>query len=92
VTLGTPAFNIASPVYTDVYVKLQNNKIFRILAKGSSRQNKYIQKAVLDAQPWNKPWFFRDDIKNGGELILDMGPRPNYLWGSGAGNAPPSKL
>jgi len=92
VTPGIPAFNIASPVFTDVYVKLQNNKIFRILAKGSNRQNKYIQLAVLNGQQWNKPWFSWDDIKNGGELILEMGPRPNYLWGSGASDAPPSKL
>lgn len=92
VTPGTPAFNITSPVFTDVYVKLQNNKIFRIVAKGSSRQNKYIQDARLNGQQWNKPWFFWDDIKNGGELILDMGPRPNYLWGSDPGDAPPSKL
>ena len=92
VTPGIQAFNIASPVFTDVYVKLQNNKIFRILAKGSNRQNKYIQLAVLNGQQWNKPWFSWDDIKNGGELILEMGPRPNYLWGSGASDAPPSKL
>ena len=92
VTPGAPVFNIASPVFTDVYIKLQKNKFFRIYAKGSSRQNKYIQKAVLSGQQWNKPWFFWDDIKNGGELILDMGPRPNYLWGSGADDAPPPKL
>jgi len=92
VTPGTPVFNIASPVFTDVYVKLQNNKFFRIHAKGSSRQNKYIQNAILNGQQWNKPWFSWDDIKNGGELIFEMGPRPNYLWGSGSGDAPPSKL
>lgn len=34
----------------------------------------------------------RDDIKNGGELVLEMGSRPNYLWGSDPADTPPSKL
>ena len=48
VTPGIPVFNIGSPVFTDVTVKLQNNKTFRVIAKESSRQNKYIQKATLE--------------------------------------------
>jgi putative alpha-1,2-mannosidase len=92
VTPGIPAYNIGSPVFTDISVKLQNNKIFRILAKGSSRQNKYIQKATLNGKPWTKPWFSWDDIKNGGVLVLDMSPRPNYQWGSSPDNVPPSGL
>ena len=92
VTPGIPAFNIASPVFTDVSVKLQNDKTFRIVAKESSRQNKYIQKATLNGKEWNKPWFGWDEIKNGGELVLEMGSRPNYNWGSEPADAPPSKM
>jgi len=92
VTPGTPAFNIGSPVFTDVSVKLQNNKTFSIVAKKSSRQNTYIQKATLNGKEWNKPWFSWDDIKDGGELLLEMGSRPNYLWGSDPADTPPSKL
>jgi putative alpha-1,2-mannosidase len=50
VTPGTPAFNIGSPVFTNVSVKLQNNKTFRIVAKDSNRQNKYIQNAILNGK------------------------------------------
>jgi predicted alpha-1,2-mannosidase len=92
VTPGIPVFNICSPVFRDVLVKLQNNKTFRIKAAGSDQQNKYIQKATLNGHKWEKPWFSWDDIKNGGELILDMGPRPNYKWGAAPGDAPPSGL
>ncbi|MDO9341031.1 MAG: hypothetical protein Q7T72_10980 [Bacteroidales bacterium] len=41
---------------------------------------------------WNKPWFSWDDIKDGGELVLEMGSRPDYLWGSDPADTPPSKL
>jgi predicted alpha-1,2-mannosidase len=92
VTPGTPAFNIGSPVFTHVSVQLQNNKTFRIIAKKSSRQNKYIQKATLNGKEWTRPWFSWDDIKDGGELVLEMGSRPDYKWGADPSDAPPSKL
>jgi predicted alpha-1,2-mannosidase len=90
VTPGIPAFNITSPVFNDVKVKLHGNKTFRIIAKNNGRQNKYIQKAYLNGKSWNKPWFSWKDIRDGGTLILEMGPRPDFKWGSGPGDAPPS--
>jgi predicted alpha-1,2-mannosidase len=92
VTPGIPVFNIGSPVFTDISVELQNNKKFRIIAKESSRQNKYIQNATLNGKIWNKPWFSWQDIKDGGELVLTMGPRPDYKWGADPQDSPPSKL
>jgi predicted alpha-1,2-mannosidase len=92
VTPGLPVFNIGSPVFTDIIVKLQNNKTFRIIAKESNRQNKYIQSATLNGKQWNKPWFAWSDIKDGSVLELKMGPRPNYQWGVEPGNAPPIAL
>jgi predicted alpha-1,2-mannosidase len=92
VTPGLPVFNIGSPVFTDISVKLKNNKIFKIVAAGSDRQNKYIQSAKLNGKQWNKPWFSWDDIKDGGVLVLEMGMRPNYTWGSDPADTPPSIL
>ena len=90
VTPGIPAFNIGSPVFTEVSIKLRNNVIFHVVARNSSRQNKYIQKAYLNGKEWNKPWFRWDDIRDGGEMILVMGDRPNYKWGSDPADVPPS--
>jgi putative alpha-1,2-mannosidase len=92
VTPGIPAFNIGSPVFTNVSIKLQNNKTFKIVAKNSSRQNKYIQKATLNGKEWNKPWFSWNDIKEGGVLVLKMGCSPDYKWGSDPNDAPPSGM
>jgi predicted alpha-1,2-mannosidase len=92
VTPGIPVFNIGSPVFTDITVNLQNNKRFRIVAKKSSMQNKYIQSATLNGKEWKKPWFSWDDIKDGGELILEMGSKPNYKWGADPEYVPPSGL
>ena len=33
-----------------------------------------------------------DDLMAGGELVFQMGPRPNLEWGTGAGNEPVSRI
>lgn len=90
VTPGFPAYNIGSPLFTDVKVQLPGGKTFQVIAKDASDENKYIQSATLNGQPWNKPWFSHDDIKNGGTLVLKMGRHPNKEWGSSPEAAPPS--
>ncbi len=90
VTPGFPAYNIGSPLFTDARIKLPNGKELHIIAKGSSRENKYIQRATINGQPWDKPWFSHDDIKNGATLVLEMGSRPNMQWGADEGATPPS--
>ena len=92
VTPGIPAFNITSPIFDQIAIHLGKNKTFKIIAKNNSSQNKYIQKASLNGQKWNKPWFLWDDVKNGGELVLEMGERPNYEWGTNPDDVPPSDL
>ena len=90
VTPGFPAYNIGSPLFTDVKVLLANGKVFEIKANDCSDANKYIQNATLNGQTWNKPWFSHDDIRNGGLLILQMGSHPNQSWGTAVKDAPPS--
>ena len=90
VTPGFPIYNIGSPLFEDTQVTLPNGKTFHIVAKGCSDTNKYIQSARLNGKAWNKPWFAHDDIKDGGTLVLQMGPRPNKAWGAGEADVPPS--
>lgn len=90
VTPGFPIYNIGSPLFTDVQLTLPNGKTFRIVAKGCSDTNKYIQSAKLNGKPLDKPWFSHDDLKKGGTLVLEMGSRPNKSWGSAADSVPPS--
>lgn len=90
VTVGVPAYNIGSPIFDEVKLTLHDGKVFTIVAKGVSRQNKYIQSAELNGKPLNRPWFNHSDIAQGGALVLQMGPRPNQAWGSAPDAAPPS--
>ena len=90
VTPGFPAYNIGSPLFTDIRVKLPSGKELHIIAKGSSRENKYIQSATLNGKTWNKPWFSHEDIRNGATLVLEMGSQPNKQWGTDEEAMPPS--
>lgn len=90
VTPGFPAYNIGSPVFSDIRVKLPNSKELHIVAKGCSKENKYIQSATLNGKAWDKPWFSQDDIKDGATLVLQMGSQPNKQWGASEAALPPS--
>jgi putative alpha-1,2-mannosidase len=85
-----PVWNIGSPVFEKVTINLGNNKTFVIEAKNVSAQNKYIQSAMLNGKPLNRPWFSHSDLVKGGALVLIMGPRPNKQWGNTPQAAPPS--
>lgn len=90
VTPGFPAYNIGSPLFTNVKVDLPSGKTFEIVARNCSDENKYIQSATLNGKVWDKPWFSHDDIKDGGRLVLVMGRHPNKEWGADKNAAPPS--
>lgn len=89
-----PYYEIGSPLFEKITIELDptyyKGKTFTIIAKGSSRLNRYIQSARLDGKPLNRPWFYHEDLVDGGSLVLQMGPQPNMKWGSQPADAPPS--
>jgi len=92
VTPGLPIYNIGSPVFGEVKIKLNNGKTFTLIAHNYAKANKYIQSAKLNGQPLNKPWFTHTDLLNGATIELEMGPLPNKKWGSEVDAAPPSAI
>lgn len=87
---GSPVYEIGSPIFEKSVIRLGNGKQFTIIAHHVSAQNKYIQSAVLNGKPLNKPWFKHADLAEGGTLVLEMGDKPNFAWGSAPQDAPPS--
>lgn len=87
---GRPVYDIGSPIFEEVRIDLGDNIVFTIKVKNFSEKNKYIQHAVLNGKPLDKPWFRHSDISGGGTLELYMGDRPDKAWGSGPESAPPS--
>jgi predicted alpha-1,2-mannosidase len=87
---GSPVYEIGSPIFAKSIIRLGNGKLFTILANHVSSRNKYIQSAQLNGKPLIGAWFLHSAVANGGTLVLEMGDRPNILWGSAPEDAPPS--
>lgn len=92
VTPGLPIYNIGSPVFQEVSIRLENGNTFRIICHNYAKENKYVQSARLNGKPLNKPWFTHDDLMNGATLELAMGPLPKKSWGAAPEDAPPSSI
>jgi len=92
VTPGLPIYNIGSPVFEEVSLKLDNGATFTIVAEGCSKVNKYIQSARLNGKDLDRPWFTHEELQAGSTLELEMGPLPDKEWGSAPDAAPPSML
>lgn len=78
---GKPVYHLGSPLFETATLEMGGGKQLKVRAENVSDQNKYIQSLTINGQPWNKPWFEHDVIKNGGEIVFQMGPRPNKAWG-----------
>ncbi len=92
VTPGVPIYDITSPVFDRVSVRLHNGKTFSIVCRNNSKDNKYIQSIRLNGKPWNKVWISHADVINGGKLELEMGDTPNKELGSNPADFPPSTM
>lgn len=80
-----PIYEIASPIFEKIVINLDEKynrgKNFTIYATNTSRNNKYVQSARLNGKPLNDFYFPVSDLLKGGELILEMGNKPNTKWG-----------
>ena len=81
VTPGKAEYAIGSPVFPEARMRLSNGKTFEIIARGASRDNKYIQSATLDGKPLDTPFLSHEALMAGGRLELVMGNEPNFNWG-----------
>ncbi|WP_422083007.1 GH92 family glycosyl hydrolase [Ulvibacterium sp.] len=91
-TRTAPIYEIGSPLYPKVEIDLgeryDRGETFTILAKNTSFNNKYVQKAILNGKELKNFWFPVNELLKGGTLELIMGAEPNKNWGVHA--LPPS--
>ena len=76
VTPGKAEYAVGSPLFEDASVTLSNGKVFRIIAKNVSRENKYISSVTLNGRELPSMFISHDDIMSGGTLVLEMTDRP----------------
>ena len=92
VTPSVPIYDLASPVFDRVTVRLHNGNTFRIVCLNNSKDNKYIQTIRLNGKSRNQVWLRHADIVGGGILELQMGNVPNTKLGTASTDFPPSAI
>lgn len=93
-TKSSPIYELGSPIFKKVLIDLGERygrgKTFTIEAINTSRKNIYIQSATLNGEVLENFWFPSDELLKGGNLKLEMGPKPNKDWG--VDQLPPSSF
>jgi predicted alpha-1,2-mannosidase len=78
---GDGEYLLGSPLFDEVIIKLNpdyhKGESFRISAINNSATNIYVQKVTLNGKELHRSFIDHEEITNGGELIFEMGPRPN---------------
>jgi len=87
---GMPYYVIGSPMFEEVSIQVENNKLFTIRTINNSDKNIYIQSARLNGKPFDRSFIWHDEIVKGGELVFVMGDQPNKTWATGNESIPPA--
>jgi len=71
-----------SPIIDEASVKVKDGKIFKVIVKNNSTDNKYIQSVTLNGKAYDKYYIDFKDIEAGGTLEFQMGNTPSETWGT----------
>ena len=78
---GQPVYQLFSPIFDKITIQLENNKVFKIEAKGLTPESFYIKSATLNHIPYKTSNITHEELMNGGELQFIMSSKPNKSWG-----------
>jgi len=78
---GTDQYILGAPLFKKVTLNLANGKQFVISAPDNNALRLYVEKTVLNGQPWNRNWIANSTIQQGGQIIFTMGAVPNKTRG-----------
>ena len=79
---GSGEYSIGSPSVKEAKIQLGDGKTLVVRANNLSDKNIYIRSVSLNGKPWNSTLIPNKELRNGGELIFEMGKRPNKKWGT----------
>ncbi|MBS7564874.1 GH92 family glycosyl hydrolase [Mucilaginibacter sp. Bleaf8] len=70
-----------SPLFDEATIQLPGGKNMRLVARNNSDKNIYIQRVTLNGKSYTKSYITHADLVKGGELVFEMGSKPNLNWG-----------
>ena len=73
-------YEIGTPMFPRVELKLANGKTFTVSAPAVSRENIYIQSVKVNGEPYKKSYLTHDLIMSGATVEFEMGATPGPVW------------
>jgi len=89
---GSEQYVIGSPLFAKAVIDVGKGETFAIHANNVSGTKRYIQSARLNGEPYTRSYLNHSDIVRGGEIVFEMGDRPNREWGSRKEDRPGSVI
>lgn len=80
-------YQLSSPLFDKVTMKLQGNKVFELLTHKTSATAIYIRRVKWNGQPYNKNFITYSMIMQGGKLEMWLTDQPTQ-WGSSSLSRP----
>ena len=71
-------YEIGTPLYPEVKMRLANGKTFTVRANGVSRENCYIKSVKFNGAPYDKTYVTHEQILSGGVLEFEMSAECAY--------------
>ena len=73
---ASQTYEIGTPIVKSAKINLSNGKCFTIFAPNVSKENIYIQKTLLNGEPYELSQITHQQIMNGGTITFEMGSSP----------------
>lgn len=86
-TDSRPVIQLGSPVFEKATLKLREGKTLVIGTRNNSKDHRYVQSVKFNGNALDQCWLYWDELMQGGELVFEMGGKPNENWGV---SAPPA--
>jgi len=79
---GKAEYELGSPIFDSVKVRLANGNVFEIEAAGQGEKAKYIRSATKNGTAFDCCRISHEDVMAGAKLRFVMSERPNKDWGA----------
>lgn len=78
---GSGQYAIGAPSVKEGKIQLKEGKILTVKANNLTNKNIYIQSVRLNGKPVTTTILTNSEINQSGELVFEMGGKPNKKWG-----------
>lgn len=73
-------YEIGTPLFKEVRMRLANGNTFTVLAPKADEKNIYIQSVKVNGQPYDKSYITHEMIMSGATVEFEMGNQPGPVW------------